>query len=278
MIVASAAFRWLHFFALMVLFGASAFEWLRRRNAMGPIDVRRILITASLIAAFTALAQLLTTTIALNGGLGPAPLANLLAVIRDTRFGHLFLIRSAALAGLMAVASLRTPPLAVTAFLAAIALGAIAGTSHSAASGLESFALFRAATDTVHLLTGGFWLGGLVALLQIVRERSAIKESVALFSDVAIYAVTFLAMTGAVDACFIIAAERVSWTYAVLLLAKISLAVAMIAIAFINRLRVMPMLATNEGTGILESNVRAEMVLGLVVVAIASVLGSISPG
>jgi putative copper export protein len=168
--------------------------------------------------------------------------------------------------------------LSVTALFAAVALAGVAWTSHAAASGRESFALFRAAMDALHLLAGGFWLGGLVSLLYVAHEKGRVQESVALFSEVAIYAVTVLALAGALDAGFIFAAERVSWTYIALLLVKISFAVGMIAIAFINRLRVTPLLAADAGRAMLAHNVRAELALGTTVVGIAAVLGSISPG
>jgi putative copper export protein len=52
----------------------------------------------------------------------------------------------------------------------------------------------------------------------------------------------------------------------------------MIGIAFINRLRVTPLLATDAGRATLARNVRAELALAAAVVGIAAVLGSISPG
>jgi putative copper resistance protein D len=201
-----------------------------------------------------------------------------MSVIRGTVFGHLILLRSAALVGLIALTSRSRPPLSAVAVLAGVALAGVAATSHAAASGRESFALFRAATDALHLLAGGFWLGGLVALLYVAHEKSGIRASVAPFSEVAIYAVALLALAGALDAAFVFAAERVSWTYTVLLLAKVLLAIGMIAIAFVNRLRVTPLLASEAGRETLTRNIRAELALGTSVVGIAAVLGSISPG
>jgi putative copper resistance protein D len=279
MIVLAAAVRWLHLLALMLVFGASGFGWLRQRNAMGSLTPARLLFYASLVAAVTAGAQLLLTAEALSGSwTAVRDPANLGAVVRGTVFGHLLLLRSAALVGLIALASRPRPPAAAVTLLAAVGLAGVAATSHAAATGLESFALFRATTDALHLLAGGFWLGGLIALLCVVREKTSVQDSVALFSEVAIYAVTLLALAGALDAGFIFAAERVSWTYTMLLFAKVLLAISMIAIAFINRLRVTPLLTTEAGRTTLARNIRAELALGAIVVGIAAVLGSISPG
>src|SRR6476619_3516133 len=103
MIVPVVVVRWLHLFALMVVFGASTFGWLRQRHAMGLLNVSRLLFYASLVAAVAAAGQMLLTVVALNGtwtaALEPT---SWLTVVRGTIFGHLFLFRGAALVGLVA--------------------------------------------------------------------------------------------------------------------------------------------------------------------------------
>jgi copper transport protein len=167
--------------------------------------------------------------------------------------------------------------------LSGIALVTIAVTSHAAASGPEAYALLRLSTDALHLLTAGFWIGGLWVLLDLGlrgrREKPQLLfRAVSLFADVAIYGVTALFLAGMLNTGFILSAQHVDAWYGVLLALKVVLAFAMIGIAFVNRLRVTPRLASGEGGEVLARNVRGELVLGAAVVAIAAVLGSISPG
>jgi putative copper resistance protein D len=61
------------------------------------------------------------------------------------------------------------------------------------------------------------------------------------------------------------------------LLLKIALFVAMVAIAGINRLRLTPGLPNTEVVRRLNRNTRVELVLGLAIIAIVSVLGVLSP-
>jgi len=128
---------------------------------------------------------------------------------------------------------------------------------------------------------GGFWIGGLAVLLLqafTARNTASLFVEAGIFSEWAIYAVTVLALAGMINAGFIYAAQRVNWAYTVLLLFKVVLAAGMIALAFINRLRVMPKLEAGSGADTLARNVRSELLLGAIVVAIAAILGSVSPG
>ena len=65
--------------------------------------------------------------------------------------------------------------------------------------------------------------------------------------------------------------------YGRLLLLKIALFVAMVAIASINRLRLTPGLPKTEAVHRLDRNTRVELALGLAIIAIVSVLGLLSP-
>jgi copper resistance protein D len=62
-----------------------------------------------------------------------------------------------------------------------------------------------------------------------------------------------------------------------LLVLKIVLFVAMVAIAGINRLRLMPALPNTQAVHHLDRNTRVELALGLAIIAIVSVLGVLPP-
>src|SRR3954462_10472488 len=84
----------------------------------------------------------------------------LTATLTATLFGQLFVVRAIALLGL-ALAFLLRGGTKLALVLAATALVLPAMTSHAAASSPAGFAILGATLDAVHLLTAGFWIGGL---------------------------------------------------------------------------------------------------------------------
>ncbi len=280
MTAALALVRWAHLLPLMAVFGASTFvSALRRKNLDATVSLPWFG-WACLVAVATAIVQVLLTTAAMSGGWQAVfdPTA-LLAVLADTEFGHFAFVRIGALALLcLAAVAIRPVGLAAEA-LSAIALVCVAFTSHTAASGSEAHATTRALNDAVHLVTGGFWIGGLLVLLQLAQRRRGpeLMPALHLFSQIAIYTVTALMLAGMLNTLFVYSAQRVSWSYTILLVLKVTLALAMIAFAFINRLRVMPALESGNDDGTLIRNIRSELMIAAVVVALAAILGSISP-
>lgn len=280
MTAAMALIRWAHLLPLLAIFGTASFgEMLHAKGLLADRLTLPWLPWAALLAFLAALAQLLFTSIQMadswNGVEDPSAIAT---VVGHTLFGQVFILRIVALA-LLALAVLRGSPSLLVAVLSGIALAGVALTSHAAASGQQSFMLFRAANDAVHLLTAGFWIGGLAVLLQLAQRHKAVLLAgpVNLFSEVAIYAVTALTLAGMLNTGFVWSAQRVTWAYALLLAAKVILATAMIALAFINRLRVAPALEAGSGSAAFARNVGVELALGVGVVALAAVLGSIAP-
>lgn len=280
MTILAAVIRWAHLLSLMGLFGASAFGWVLNRRRLTDLPQTRIWLLAALITIASAALQLVTTTAGLTGGwttaLDPGALS---AVLSHTTFGQAFVVRFIALVILVLLAGQPKPWLLGLAILSAVALACIALTGHAAANGQAAFAWMRAATDATHLWTGGFWVGGLAVLLWLAvsGDRTKLYAEVGAFSEIAIYAVTLLMLVGMINAGFIFAAQRVGWTYFLLLACKVVLALAMLLIAFINRLRIMPALEEGQNAGVLARNIRLELILGGAVVGLAAILGSISP-
>src|SRR5262249_44170284 len=79
-----------------------------------------------------------------------------------------------------------------------------------------------------------------------------------------------LFLVGSVDAL-------VDTDYGRLLILKIALFVAMVAIAAVNRLRLVPRLADGDAMRQLQRNSLAEALLGFVVIAVVAMLGMMEP-
>lgn len=278
MTLLTAVIRWAHLLSLMTLFGATAFGWQLRRRSLGDVPPTRLWLLAASIALASAVLQLILTATALSAG--TLDFGALSTVLSHTTFGQTFAVRIIALVALVLLSIRLRPWLPGSAIAAAIALMGIALTSHAAANGQPAFAWMRITTDALHLLTGGFWIGGLAVLfwLAISGDSAKLYAEVGIFSETAVYAVTLLTLAGMINAGFIFSAQRVGWTYFLLLATKVVLALAMLLIAFINRLRVMPALAKGRDAEILARNIRLELALGTAVIALAAILGSISPG
>jgi copper transport protein len=118
---------------------------------------------------------------------------------------------------------------------------------------------WAAPNDLLHLLANGVWLGGLFVLAALVvpalaRQSAADRErylAVALpaFSLAALVAVLILSISGPVNATVRMTSFAQLWTtaYGVVLLVKIALFIAMIAISYIHAFRLRPQLAAQMG-------------------------------
>lgn len=173
-------------------------------------------------------------------------------------------------------------------------LGALAWAGHGGATPGEQGNLHLAA-DFVHLIAAGAWLGGLVPLVLLLRELRRSDEGGAViacdvtrrFSNLGLVAVGALIASGAINVWFLLGGlSGLSETsYGQLLLVKLALFLAMLCLAAVNRLRLLPHLS-DEGTRghpdqrtmqALQRNATAEIVLGVGVVIIVAMLGITPP-
>lgn len=290
MIAIFAVVRAVHLASLMTVFGAGAYSLLLRNRASGeiaPPDLRVFFASAAALALVTAIAGLGFVAGQMSGDWRSAfDAAALGAVLTDTRFGQLFLGRIVGLIVLLILWVFRGPsriPLSV--LIAALLLGALALTSHAAASG-NAFGIVRAANDMVHLLAGGFWLGGLLVLSTLMRqhrtEPAKLLGPIRIFSIWGTYVVAILVVTGIANAASILPIAALSpprGNYVELLLTKIGIASVMIALAAMNRWRFAPALFGGEAVGrrYLARSIGLEIALGLAVICLAGFLGLMSP-
>jgi putative copper resistance protein D len=178
--------------------------------------------------------------------------------------------------------------------LAAAMLASLAWAGHGAATPGPAGDLHLAA-DFCHLLAAGLWLGTLPPLVLLLAEGRRTRDAnwavvaataTRRYSALAIASVTVLLAGGLVNTWLLAgtAPALVGTEYGLLLLAKIGLFIAMLIVAAVNLFRLTPRLAAGAGGNALwctiaqlGRNARVETGLGLGVLAIVGVLGTLPP-
>jgi putative copper resistance protein D len=216
-------------------------------------------------------------------------------VLTDTTFGNTWLVRLA-MAALLAVflwaarASTFITDV-ICAMLAAALAASLAWTGHAA--GMEGVdGTIHLASDALHLVAAGAWLGALwpLAILLGAARRASDPASAAIayeatrrFSIIGMISVAAILATGVINSYEILGASAFSLDtdYNRLLLAKIGLFLGMVAIAAVNRLRLTPRLSGDLDHGRamrqLRRNSLSETGLGLLILVIVAVLGRMTP-
>ena len=249
----------------------------------------RLAFLAFLVATGVWLAYACVTLhVASLGDVGSSSL--LMALVVEAALGGLaaVLLSRQGKGGDRAKASALTRPFAVTTFLglAIVAVGSFA--THGAAAVAYSPAGLIA--EGVHLAVVAAWVGGLAAIV-IVRKFIAADRAQTLglralkrFSRLAGYAVAAILGTGIVLGVLLVG----SWSslfgtdYGWVVLGKVSLFAPMVALGAFNRLRLQRTAQDKKSevrpAAAVAKNVKTEAVLGAVVLALAALLTSISPG
>ena len=207
-------------------------------------------------------------------------------VLFDTRFGQVWCARLL-LALLLGLLMLRpaTRSFQLAAAAALIALPALIG--HAGATpGIAGDT--HLASDMVHLLAAGAWLGGLPAfallLWQTHRRAEATRSNFAIeatrrFSIVGILSVSALLASGLINSWNLLSGPRdlVTTDYGRLVALKIGLFIAMVAIAAVNRFYLTPRLPEPAALCGLRRNSLAEVGLGLCMLLVVGILGTLPP-
>ena len=149
--------------------------------------------------------------------------------------------------------------------------------------------------DGAHLLAGGTWLGGLLALgyLVMLARQSPLehaadaRDALVRFSGIGSIVVATLVGSGLINSWFLVGSVGTLTTtpYGQLLLVKLGLLCGMLALAALNRFYLVPALVkAKENREPLTSSLRrlrrsviGEQVLGLVIVLIVGYLGTMQP-
>ena len=253
--------------------------------------------------AWLALALAVVTAAAwlavLSARITDAPLGDLDAirsVLTGTTFGHVWLIRlglalpiAALLLRFDRARGWRTQTTSTArALLCAAFIAGLAWAGHGAAG-----SLIETLGDGAHLIAAGGWLGGLVPFVMVMASArggragagaSLAAEVTARFSIFGIVVVAILIVTGMLNSWYLIGnvPNLVGTEYGQLLLIKVALFIAMVAIAVFNRFSLMPRLRRADWP--VEATLRAferngaiEIALGVAIIAIVGTLGIIAP-
>lgn len=224
--------------------------------------------------------------------------ASVMMLLTETGVGWALLARMAVLA-LLGIAALtpvlrRMAGLALLTLLAAIAVATLAWSSHGAATeGLAG--MVHLASDIIHLLAAGAWIGALGAFILIVSRRTQTPETLnaghralAGFATAGTIIVGLIIVTGLVNSYVLVGPQNVlglaESDYGRLLLIKLALFAIMLGLAAGNRFRLTPALGREVGgEGSAEAVVRLqrslwiETALGVLILGLVAWLGTLPP-
>jgi putative copper resistance protein D len=298
--------RWIHFASVFVLFGCSFF-WIyvgAARASAGPFGLPRtyratiiLLRIAAPIAAISGIAWLACILINIardfHSVVDPEDLR---LFFFETPFGTVSIVRLALLTIGVVIAFL--PWHGRWRFAALVPVGALllitqAWFGHSAEGG----GLYRAsmiAVYAVHTLATGAWVGGLPTLLFALvaqrrfspyEARDCTLDVCSRFSLMAMIAVTLVVASGIANAGFRVSGsfgKLFGSAYGDVLLKKLAVVAAMLAVAYFNRFIATPRLRAASSKGVrqitwLRYSVAFDVVLGALVLGASAVLGITMP-
>jgi putative copper resistance protein D len=208
------------------------------------------------------------------------------SVLTDTRFGLVWTARLG-LAILLGVLMLWPAARLLQLAAATCLLGLIALIGHAGATP-GTAGQIHLASDIVHLLAAGAWVGALPALAMLLaRARHAGNPdwggyavvAARRFSLLGMISVSALLASGIVNSWNLLGGPRdlVTTAYGRLVLLKIGLFVAMVGIAAANRLHFTPQLPAAGALKALRRNSLTEAGLGLCALLFVGALGTLSP-
>ncbi len=274
--------RFLHFMAVLLMFGACVFRPLLLGSKPQPVLDRQLARITGLLAWLalgTGVAWLLLISASMAGSeLLALDLATVQLVLGKTFFGQVWSAHLL-LNGLL-VLSLLTPwlRLRLRLPLTVLLLATLAPVGHGAMlSGLSGQLLIL--NQVVHLLGVGAWLGGLLLLVLILRQaqQASLEGILRRFSGVGYGLVAGLLVTGLINVRVL---TGQFWPtplfsgFALILLIKVLLVAGMLGLALLNRLRIKDCQQRRDQ---LLASVLLEWLLGAAAVAAVSLLGTLPP-
>ena len=293
------AMRAIHFAATTIAAGTLVFRTVIAapvlRTEGGVADVfraqtQRLLWASLLVTAISGAVWLLMQAASMSG----RPFGDtsvLTTILDDTQIGQVAQIRFALVIALALY--LARARFAGGDWLAlAVGLGLVASlawTGHAGATAGQAGDLHVAA-DALHLCAAAAWIGGLLSLLLFFaaarRTRSPdwmslVRKATERFSIMGMVSVAVLLATGLVNAWILVGSFHalIVTEYGQLLLLKLGVFAAMLALAATNRFWLMPRLSL-AGEGALRwlaRNSAVEFVLALAILAIVGMLGTLHP-
>jgi putative copper resistance protein D len=273
--------RFVHFIVVLMLFGAWLFRPLLLKDEALQVDRRlaRLARWLTAIALVSGIAWALLITASMAGSAAAAFDPDTVAlVLGNTFFGQVWrwhLLINAVLLALLFTPWRSSMPLRLG--LSGLLLVTLAPVGHGAMlDGLSGQLLIL--NQIVHLTCVATWLGGLLLLVMILRQPTEpVPVVLRRFSGVGYTLVAGLLITGLINVRVLTG----QWWptplfsgFALILLIKALLVVAMLGLALFNRLR---MEDCEQRMGTLRRSVMLEWLLGIGAVAAVSLLGTLPP-
>jgi putative copper resistance protein D len=216
----------------------------------------------------------------LSGGGAVFTDGTLAKLLADTRFGHVWLLRTALLLLIvLTVLSASNATAWLRLLMASALLATIGWVGHSNARS-DLVGWLQVSADMTHLLAAGLWLGSLPALAMLLACGAAdVSAATRRFSTFGMIAVATLLLTGLFNTYLL--TDSV-WSlpnsdYGRLLLLKITLFIAMVALAATNRFYWTPKLPVAPAVVAIRRHSTIEAGLGLAVLFIVGLLGTLPP-
>lgn len=299
--------RLMHYVAVTTLAGASFFPLYAYRWGSDPRPVsldrnlRKVLFAAANVALFSGILWFVFAVANMSGTLeGVLDRETLSVVLGDTSFGKIWMARLIVTVVMIVVLwngfdtkSGRNSSV-IEPLLAAALLISLAGMGHSQVEEGTAGAI-HILSDAAHLLAAGAWLGGLIPLVFIfstgrgdweVTLPTGLDQVLLRFSGMGYLAVATLMGTGLVNGWYLVGSvtELLTTGYGQLLLVKLVCFAGMLSLAAINRFWLVPSMSRANADvgrsaliGRLRNHVIIEQSLGLLILSIVSVLGTIRP-
>lgn len=276
--------RFLHFGAVLLLFGVSAFRSLLFAPLLLPFEaspagrrLSRLLVWLAAIALASALVWLMLTAAYLssdwNGAINPSTVGRVLA---NTWFGHVWVIHLL-LNALVVILHLRVKP-GILLVLNTLLLLTLAPVGHGAMfDGLKGQLLIL--NQMLHLLGVGTWLGGLLMLTLLLKDDHSVDLAAVLrrFSGIGYGLVAVIIATGLINVRALSGGfwpEPAFAGFGLVLAVKVTMVLGMLALAALNR-----QLAQADDLPVrrLRLSVLLEGLLGAGALAAVSLLGTLPP-
>ena len=271
--------RFVHFAAVLLMFGASAFRCLLPGRAVSRA-VDQALLTVCRVLACVALASavcwLLLTTQAMAGSWSDTVQPSTLwLVLGSTFFGQVWAAHLL-FSGLLVTAMYARVQLRIRCLLGFLLLITLAPVGHGAMlDGWQGQLLML--NQAIHLTGVGAWLGGLLVLWLVLKHPGEVNMQRLLwrFSQMGGALVAAIVFTGLVNTRVL---TGQFWPtplfngFALILLIKVLVVVAMLGLALFNLL-----MSLAGHTRVLRRSVLVEGLLGLAGVAAVSLLGTLPP-
>ncbi|CAI0768546.1 copper homeostasis membrane protein CopD [Serratia quinivorans] len=247
--------RFVHFAAVMLMFGSSLFTALLSPQRLSPYltrDVRPLLVSCTWLAGLSAVALLAIQAGQMGDGWADTWRLDVWWAVLGTTFGEVWRwhlgISLLALLSLWLAEPRRTQILAL---LSTLLLVSMAFIGHAAMHEGVLGALHRF-NHALHLLAAGYWFGSLLPLLVCLRylaqpqSRSEAVTTLIRFSRWGHLAVALVLLTGVINSLIILGSWPldVDSPYQRLLLFKTALVALMVMVALANRYAIVPVMSS----------------------------------